>query len=244
MASMLTNWTTAGGNCQIIYNLTFCNQTAYAVPSNPNTFANASALAAFYDGYAASMWSTFETVLAQVQCETSSTQRYSLVRDCTDCAAAYRSWLCSVAIPRCEDFANDAPWLQPRAVGRPYPNGTLLPEAVRALYPDILAFNSSRNPIIDQTVKPGPYKEIMPCADLCYGLVQSCSSAIGFMCPLPGQYGFNTSYGRRTAAEDDGAITCNYPGSAHFFSGAPGVQLPRPWGLVACAATAAAILAL
>lgn len=224
----------------MIYNLTFCNQVAYAVPSNPNTFPTAAALSAFYDGYAQSMWSYFELVLQQVQCETTPTQMYSLVRNCTDCAAAYRSWLCSVTIPRCQDFSSTAPWLQPRAITQPFPNGTSLPSDVQAPFANSLPFNSSRNPLIDASVQPGPYKEILPCDDLCYDLVQSCPAEIGFACPLPGQYGFNTSYGRRTAADDDGAITCNYPGSAHFFSGA--ARGATSWALVAAAVAAAVLL--
>lgn len=198
------------------------------MPSNPTNFASVAALSAFYDNYAQAMWSNFEKVLQQVQCETSSTEMYSLARNCTDCAAAYRAWLCSVTIPRCEDFSTDLNYLQPRALSQSFPNGTSLPPDVLSQFPNTTAYNSSRNPLIDEFVQPGPYKEIMPCDDLCYSLVQSCPAEIGFACPLPGQYGFNTSYGRRTAADDDGAITCNYPGSAHFFSGAGFAAAPWP----------------
>ncbi|KIH94283.1 calcium channel MID1 [Sporothrix brasiliensis 5110] len=214
-------------NCEVIFDLPFCNETAYAVPSNPTRFTNSSQLAAVYDQYASDMFAIFKNVLAQIPCEAPDTQRYSLARTCADCEAAYKNWLCSVAIPRCSDISDNSTWLQPRAISQPNPiTGEFLAPDLAAQYPNTTAFNSSRNPFIDDTIAPGPYKEVMPCDDLCYNLVQSCPSNIGFSCPLPGYIGFNTSYGRRSEADQDGFVTCNYPGSAHYFSAAPaGPQL-------------------
>ncbi|EFX01426.1 calcium channel subunit mid1 [Grosmannia clavigera kw1407] len=217
----------ANGNCEVVFNLTFCNETAYAVPSNPTRFANASLLAQEYDQYASDMFAVFEKVLAQIPCEAPSTQRYSLARNCTHCSAAYKNWLCSVAIPRCADFSETEAWLQPRAISGSFPNGTYLDPAMASLYPNSSAYNSSRNPFIDSNVAPGPYKEVLPCEDLCYNLAQSCPASLGLSCPTRSSYGFNTSYGLRTGADNNGAVTCNYPGSAHFYSAAPsGPRLP------------------
>ncbi len=214
------------GNCAIIYNLTFCDETAYAVPSNPIKFKdNSTGLAQLYDGYAQQAFTIFQNVLAQIPCEVPSTQRYSLVRKCGDCEAAYKTWLCSVTIPRCEDFSVADSRLQPRAAAYPFPNGTKLPQDLIDQYAS-LAFNSSRNLAIDTDIQPGPYREVLPCDDLCYNLVQSCPSAMGFSCPMPDTPGFNTSYGQRTAADSNGSVTCNYPGSAHFFSSAGRNPLP------------------
>lgn len=212
---------TAYGNCEVIFNLTFCNETAYAVPGNVARFANATLLAQAYDEYAANMYSTFEKVIAQVACELPPTQRYSLARGCDDCRAAYKNWLCSVAIPRCSDITETDNFLQPRALSQAFPNGSYIDAALAEQYPNSSAFNSSRNPFIDETIYPGPYKEVLPCDDLCFNLVQSCPSEIGFGCPMRGAYGYNTSYGRRTEADSNGAVTCNYPGSAHYYSAGP-----------------------
>jgi len=204
------------------------------VPSNPTKF-NSSSLARIYDDYARDMYDTFKKVLAQIPCEAPSTQRYSLARNCADCEAAYKTWLCSVAIPRCEDFSVDDTFLQPRALGQPFPDGSTLPDDVLARFPkDRLAFNGSRNPNIDTVIQPGPYKEVLPCDDVCYNLVQSCPSALAFTCPSPGRPGFNTSYGQRTAADSNGSVTCNYPGSAHFFSGGPGRSTSAAMAACAC----------
>ncbi|KAL2021217.1 hypothetical protein VTK56DRAFT_7404 [Thermocarpiscus australiensis] len=211
-----TNFSTKSdhGNCALIVDLDFCDQVAYSVPSNP-TFGNSTQLARFYDAFASAMYANFNKSLAQIPCEAPPSQRYSLVRNCADCAAAYKDWLCSVTIPRCEDFANDAPYLQARAISQPFPNGAMLDADTLARFPNTTAFNSSRNPLIDQVVRPGPYKELLPCDDLCYKLVQSCPASMGFGCPVPGGIGFEGNYARH---DGSGELTCNFPGSAHYTS--------------------------
>lgn len=231
------NFTTKSdhGNCAIVLNLDFCDQVAYSVPSNPD-FGNSTQLAKFYDDYAASMYQNFNMSLAQVACEAPVTQRYSLARTCDDCAAAYKNWLCSVTIPRCEDFSNEASYLQPRAMAQEFPKGGTLDDETRKQFPNSVAFNSSRNPRIDEIIKPGPYKEVLPCEDLCYNLVQSCPASMGFSCPQPHDPRFRSSYGQRKT-DSSGMLTCNYQGSAHVFSGAG--RLSLPWVPLGAAALAA-----
>ncbi|KFZ10157.1 hypothetical protein V501_05295, partial [Pseudogymnoascus sp. VKM F-4519 (FW-2642)] len=218
------NFTTqSDGNCAILFNLSFCSDVSYAVPGNPTTFPTLTSLAEFYDNAAASAYSNFAKALQQIPCEIPNTGQYSLVRNCDHCAAAYKAWLCSVTIPRCQDYSRSDPWLQPRNVVQPFPNSSSLADtAFLAASQEILYLNSSRNPAIDEIVKPGPYKEILPCLDMCYNLVQSCPAAMGFECPGPGNGGFASSYGRRPngSSSEDGQITCNYPGAAYHLSGA------------------------
>lgn len=75
--------------------------------------------------------------------------------------------------------------------------------------------NSSRNPHIDEVIKPGPYKELLPCKELCYDMVQSCPMALGFGCPKQESF-LGMSYGSfdrgRIMKEGEGAVTCNYLG--------------------------------
>lgn len=104
----------AYGNCQLVFNLTFCDQVAYAVPSNNQTFPDPLALGQFYDNYTVGLYEGFNKSMQLIPCEADDTQQYSLVRNCSTCHGAYRNWLCSVTIPRCEDFSNTAPFLQPR----------------------------------------------------------------------------------------------------------------------------------
>ncbi|RYP77067.1 hypothetical protein DL771_001357 [Monosporascus sp. 5C6A] len=212
------------GACRVIFNLTLCDETQYAVPANWDLFPEMTDLAAFYDNYTQTMYSNFRKSMQQIQCEARSENRYSLVRNCTDCEKAYKDWLCSVAIPRCEDFSEpNRPHLQARNINEPFPNGTMVDEKIRNEHANETAWISSRNPLIDKEIRPGPYKEVLPCDDVCYQLVQSCPAVLGFSCPLPGMIGFEETYGRRSGG--DGGVTCNYPGSAHY-PPAAGVRLP------------------
>ncbi|KAK2047774.1 calcium influx-promoting protein ehs1 [Colletotrichum somersetense] len=198
-----------GENCKIITDLQFCNETEYAVPANSNKM-NIAQLAQFYDNYARDMYANFQKQLAQVACEAPAVQRYSLARNCADCEIAYKKWLCSVTIPRCEDFTSPTNFSLVRNTNQPFPNGTLLPADVLAKY-NASVNQNSRNPLIDQMVEPGPYREILPCAYLCYDLAQSCPASLGFNCPTPDDAVFNSSY----AIQVDGLLTCNYPGAVH-----------------------------
>ncbi|KAI1447190.1 stretch-activated Ca2+-permeable channel component-domain-containing protein [Annulohypoxylon stygium] len=213
------------GTCTFIFNMTFCDQTQYAVPGNLTNFPNGTVLAEFYDNFTRTMYDNFDKVLQQVPCETSSIAQYSLVRDCDDCKSAYKNWLCSVAIPRCEDFSQpDRYYLQMRNIASPFANGSFVNQSLIDEYGDKLAYNSSRNPIIDQVVQPGPYKELLPCEDLCYELVRSCPASMEFSCPRPrSEFSFSNGYGRDFGS---GSLSCNYPGSAHFPAGADTLTLP------------------
>ncbi|KAK2009379.1 calcium influx-promoting protein ehs1 [Colletotrichum eremochloae] len=198
-----------GDNCKIITDLQFCNETEYAVPANSNKM-NITQLVQFYDNYARDMYSYFQKQLAQVACEAPAVQRYSLARNCADCEIAYKKWLCSVTIPRCEDFTSPTNFSLVRNINQSFPNGTMLPADVKAKY-NATVHQQSRNPLIDEMVEPGPYREILPCAYLCYDLAQSCPASLGFNCPTTDDAVFNSSY----AIEVDGLLTCNYPGAVH-----------------------------
>ena len=78
------------------------------------------------------------------------------------------------------------------------------------------AYLDSRNSQINVSIKPGPYKELLPCADLCHKLVQACPAALGFACPSDSKS--STSYGMR-GLDLDGNPMCNDPG-AFLVSGA------------------------
>lgn len=198
-------------NCAVIFNLTFCSDVAYSVPSNPVTHSNTSELMQLYDDYAKNAYTNFNKSLQQIPCDTTSSAQYSLVGNCTWCAQAYKTWLCAVTIPRCEDFSNNATYLQPRAINHSFPNGTD-PPPYNATDQGALERNASRNPMIDEQIKPGPYKEVLPCVDLCYDLVRSCPASLGFACPFQ-NHGLRHSYGQIN--ETSLVPTCNYPGAAY-----------------------------
>lgn len=228
----------ADGNCELIFNLDFCDEVAYAVPSNPYTFPSVEALSAVYDSYAAANYQNFNYSLQQIPCNTTSSAQYSLAKTCDDCASAYKQWLCAVTMPRCEDYSSQLAWLQPRNLGQRFINSPIntpgsvhqqflnapynpMPSApgdsaaYAQTYASVFASNSSRNPtIIDDQIMPGPYKEVLPCDDLCYSLMQSCPASFGFGCPFPGR-GLEVDYGKRSTTGD---VTCSYLGAFYYFN--------------------------
>jgi calcium channel MID1 len=108
-------------------------------------------------------------------------------------------------------------------MGQPFPDGTFLPPDVLAIANQSAFLNNSRNPIIDNNVTSGPYKELLPCEDLCYHVVQSCPASMNFGCPLPSSISFNQSYGRVTVTGTlNGSptpVSCNYPGLTELSAG-------------------------
>ena len=228
----MTFRTKASDNCALMYNLTFCSEVAYAVPSNPEKYSPLDGLpdlAAVYDSYAAQMYQYFNYSLQQIPCNTTASAQYSLARNCDDCARAYKQWLCAVTIPRCEDWANTADYLQPRNIAADFTNGTTpswvsQPDSQQQALLHSVQANSSRNgQIIDDIIQPGPYKEVLPCIDLCYDLVQSCPASLGFGCPQ-GKYQ-NMSYSVRDP--DPGVLRCSYLGAAYYLSaGVKDLQVP------------------
>jgi calcium channel MID1 len=230
--------TKSDGNCQIIYNLPFCSEVAYAVPSNPTLFGDTE-LMKFYDDLAANWWQNFTYSLQQIQCNASRVAAYSPVRNCDDCAAAYKNWLCAVTIPRCMDYSSNLTYLAPRSSNKLFWNATVKGWQKHPWTPVLdsqevqqwessggwlangnqsLSKLPSRNSAIDEIVKPGAYKEIKPCKDLCWSLVQSCHSSLGFACPADNSWGKEMSYGER---DGDGDVTCSYLGAVYFLSSAP-----------------------
>ncbi|KAJ5169152.1 uncharacterized protein N7482_004746 [Penicillium canariense] len=216
--------TKADDNCAVLFNLTFCSEVAYAVPANPQ-LKTASELRTIYDTYAADYYKNFTYSLQQVQCTTDPESMYSLAVGCDDCADAYKQWICSVSIPRCADFTKDASYLQVRNAGQDFINGSSLP--ADSVYRQSAVTNVSRNALIDEQIRPGPYKEILPCQDICYSLVKSCPAKLGFGCPT-GPW-LNASYGTRDA---NGDITCSYLGAAYYLNAAVRVGWGALWVVV------------
>jgi calcium channel MID1 len=229
---------------------------AYAVPSNPTVFGDLNNLTNFYDDLAKNWWQNFTYSLQQIQCNASSSAQYSLIRNCDDCAAAYKNWLCAVTIPRCMDYSSDLPYLAERSSNKLFWNATVQGWQKRPWMPTLsqdevndwtksggwlengnqsMSRVPSRNIKIDEIVKPGAYKEIRPCKDLCWSLVQSCPSPLGFSCPIDGSWGKEMSYGERDSRGD---ITCSYLGAVYALSSASRIIVGGgSWWMLAVALT-------
>ncbi|KAF2016617.1 hypothetical protein BU24DRAFT_451109 [Aaosphaeria arxii CBS 175.79] len=211
-------------SCQVIFDLPFCTNTAYAVPSSRKFKSDDAALISIYDAKAAAYYTNFTKSLSQIACETTGSAQYSLARNCTDCASDYKDWLCTALIPRCEDWSAKGDALQMRNVNSPFLDGSPPPSdfvsstfALNRSSPDFnatigerAAFAKSRHAFIDEEIQPGPHKEILPCEDLCFALVRSCPAQLQFACPI--EPARSLAYGRRQDNTDT-EIVCNFPGA-------------------------------
>lgn len=194
--------------CQVIYNLAFCTEVAYSVPSNSQLY-NPVALGTFYDNLASSYYTNFSTSVQVTNCNATGDAVYSLVSTCEDCKDAYKDWICAVTIPRCADLTNQGSYLVYR--------------------------NVSRNPAIDEALHPGPYKEVLPCADLVQSMTRKCPVSLGLRQPFGAEI-FDAAYGQRS---NNATITCNAPGVDFWVAGSTREQLCRSFlalGLVAAIA--------
>ncbi|BFZ53084.1 stretch-activated cation channel mid1 [Savitreella phatthalungensis] len=185
-------------HCQIISDLDFCSEVAYAVPSNA-TLYNPVALGQWYDTQASELYDNFTKSLQVLNCNSTPDATYSLVSTCDDCKDAYKDWLCAVAIPRCADLTNPATFLRLR-------NGT------------------SRLPTIEEHLAPGAYKEVLPCIDLVDTMTAKCPiNGLGFRVPAGHEFR-QWAYADRSNNE---TITCNAPGVNFWVARASTVKPSR-----------------
>ncbi|KAL8371756.1 hypothetical protein RB595_001519 [Gaeumannomyces hyphopodioides] len=234
-------------SCMLISGLTFCNKVTYSVPANRAKF-NAQELANAYDNHVQGVYENFEKALAQIQCLTEPTSIYSLARTCQDCDEAYKDWLCAVSIPRCEDLSSPKEWLHPRNVNSSLPDGRNLTNddlknIVTWEQRQLKAYAGSRNAFIDEQIQPGPYKELLPCENLCFDLMQSCHPKLGFSCPTLGsRHGYNHSY-HPNVTVPGGGFMCNFPEDSHFVRAwARGANWPNSSPVAAAAGSLSYVL--
>ncbi|KAL4883091.1 stretch-activated Ca2+-permeable channel component-domain-containing protein [Aspergillus karnatakaensis] len=194
--------TKADGNCDLIYDLDFCSEVAYAVPSNPSM--NMSEIRTKYDNYAAGLYENFSYSLQQVQCNTSNETIFSMAVNCDDCASAYRSWLCAVTIPKCDDYSSttNSSAVMIRNAAQPFPNGTEINN--KTLLDNPLTNRPRNTGLIDEEINPGPYKEVLPNFEVCHNLLRKCPMTLGFACPKGKwlAYSYDTSAGSKLRLPD------------------------------------------
>jgi calcium channel MID1 len=215
------------------------------VPSNSSFAGKDAELRALYDKVTLDYYKNFTNSLAQVACDTAGEAQYSLARTCQNCADDYKNWLCSVLIPRCEDWSAPGAWLQERNVNMPFADGSLtfggnVSSEMNETRRMRLGYNSTRNPGIDPVVPNRPYKEMMPCEDLCFDIVRSCPPQLQFSCPnSPAR---ELTYGKRDPGEVE--LRCNFPGAVVKLNvqGVVGVVRPGVWSVMLVVVVAAASL--
>ncbi|KAG0250706.1 stretch-activated cation channel mid1 [Actinomortierella ambigua] len=245
-------------NCLLLTDMSFCREVAYSVPVTPLSSmpggagtTNASVprtmteVGKLYDDFARNLMDNFDKVLGQYDCTQSS---YSLIRNCTDCSRAYRRWLCSVSIPRCTDredvtdLTNNIGYAAyatttPDERRNPYlklkdPPPVVVPRNTSTSRGAVVPLHQAQNPLFN----PGDYGEVLPCIDLCYDVVQSCPSFLGFGCPNKNMAG---SYApmRAEGFQCNGLGLVSLPPPPPPSSGAVATLVARHWNGLAVIVT-------
>ena len=135
---------------------------------------------------------------------------YSPLQTCADCNAAYRSWLCSVSLPRCGEFTQT-------------PDPQQQPQQTLAVPPAALAPQPSGTTPRNAALGNVSYTALLPCIEMCNAVDRACPIFLGFRCPLI-QYTASNSYGVGYIDSADGEVSDG---------GVPGVSQDR-WGNVFC----------
>lgn len=189
------------GPCKLIYDLEFCDQVAYSVPMSENK--PKLELQKMYDDHARDIYGNFSKAIDQVSCDTTHDAIFSPIRTCNDCKDSYKSWLCSVLIPRCT--TRDRPGYELREV------------------------NESRSDFINNEIAPQEsYFEVLPCVNVCQAIVRDCPADFGFLCPHK-----NSSISLSYYWDEGGQYpSCNYVGRTRRLTSAA-TQLFLDWNIVA-----------
>ncbi|KAJ6630945.1 stretch-activated cation channel Mid1 [Mycena sp. CBHHK59/15] len=157
-------------SCPLVSQLPYCPSIAYAMPLPPPPSALASYNSTtFPDAIATPLLSSltnFTTTLTTFAC---GRDFYSPLVSCADCQRAYRTWLCTISLPRCAN-TDTAPSTAAVLTSQS-------PQARNAAFP------SSAN-----------YTQLLPCLETCTATDRACPNFLGFRCPLP-RFNAAQSYG-------------------------------------------------
>lgn len=154
-------------NCQLVSNLGFCPEVAYATAVGPH-FQLGSALHNIEETVEGVM-SNFSKAVSTFSCGTGQ-GRYSHIATCDDCVAAYRRWVCAMAIPRCADTPPG--WPQTNWSGQG--SGGAFPYTV---------VRQGANRLNASFGFTGPFGELLPCLDICHMVAINCPPVVQWVCP-------------------------------------------------------------
>lgn len=194
-------------SCRLVFDVPACPAVAYAVPA-PTSLATEDLLSFFNETISAS-FANFSRTLTTFPCDKNPYGLYSVVSKCSDCADAYRDYLCAVTMPRCDDAPAGSPlnstlpdqygsagnllasWALPSSYQTsllrtdPFASRTPLfgPRNLSTTLPDL--FSRSYPPTAENLARetPFPYTEIPPCLDVCNLVQARCPPFLQFVCP-------------------------------------------------------------
>lgn len=154
-------------NCQLVSNLDFCPDVAYATAVGPH-FALNEALQ-HIEETVTGVLSNFSKAVSTFSCGTGQ-GRYSYIATCDDCVTAYRRWLCAMAIPRCINTPPGWPKTNWNGTG----SGGAVPYTV---------VRHGANRLNASFGFSGPFGELLPCLDICHMVAVNCPPVVQWVCP-------------------------------------------------------------
>ncbi|GAA6014584.1 hypothetical protein JCM10207_001653 [Rhodosporidiobolus poonsookiae] len=246
--------TKSSDSCRLLYNLDFCPNVAYAVPSPPALSTDD--LVSYFNSSLQPSLAAFARTLTTFPCDVPSMGQYSVVSTCADCNAAYRDWACATAIPRCTDAPSNATLNDTTAAGPQSPSGLaswFLPEEAQttlvrsdpfasrtpafgpanlsSTFPSLFnaSFPASASNLAAES--PFPYSEVPPCTDVCSLVQARCPPFLEWSCPrmstTDGQTGL-AGYGLTRQIEESERMVGDFEG------GKRDERAQDKWGNVFC----------
>ncbi|CCL98468.1 uncharacterized protein FIBRA_00466 [Fibroporia radiculosa] len=168
--------------CPILYSLPFCPSVSYAVPINSSNTAAGITAGELPEAVTENFLSGLTNFTVMLSTWACGRDLYSPIMTCTDCQAAYRTWLCLVSFPRCAEppssttsFVSSKPTAQ-------------------QVFPALQLQNASnpRNPNLPSFTQD--YNAVLPCLEMCGAADRACPYFLGIKCPLA-KYTASWSYG-------------------------------------------------
>ncbi|EIN04121.1 hypothetical protein PUNSTDRAFT_138851 [Punctularia strigosozonata HHB-11173 SS5] len=183
---------TARFSCPLVHDLPYCPGVSWAVPIAQPTFPNlahdAHTLPSSISSPLLQYLTNFTTTLTTTAC---GRDIYSPRQTCADCQRAYRSWLCTVAFPRCSESAPSSSSSSSSQQSQIQGQGQQQQQPLSALVP-VSTSSPRRNPLVPQFGTS--YQQLLPCLETCNAADRACPTFLGFKCPTK-RFNANESYG-------------------------------------------------
>ncbi|KAA8900883.1 stretch-activated Ca2+-permeable channel component-domain-containing protein [Sphaerosporella brunnea] len=183
-------------NCQLSTTSPSALKSRMPWPSNPTLFRRKQ-LMEFYDNGAQQWWANFTYSSPAGPMQHHQLSCLQPCPDCDDCAAAYKTWLCAVTIPRCMDYSA---------------NSHTSPHAHRTLFLNASSNGWQKHPwmpvLDDQEVSQWQQSG---------GWLGTGNNQSVVLLPQPYGFGCPGEGSRR------GDVTCSYLGAVYFLSGLHGI---------------------
>ncbi|EJD00456.1 uncharacterized protein FOMMEDRAFT_142366 [Fomitiporia mediterranea MF3/22] len=180
----------ASFSCPLVHSLPYCPLVSYAVAlpppqGQPGTEAyDATTLPNSISGPIVSYMSNFTTSLLTFAC---GRDWYSSIVGCPDCQAAYRTWLCTVQLPRCSEFPSNTSTSNVAAPRNKRSFWRRDDSAQTTFVAPALVEQNATGPVRNTSLPTfsGNWTQLLPCLETCNAVERACPPFLNFKCPIP-----------------------------------------------------------